>query len=538
MTIPDRMVPPTELDVLVIGAGLSGLYSLHRLRERGFRVHVVDDATEVGGVWWVNRYPGARCDIESVDYCYSFDDSIVQEWTWSERYPAQPEILAYIRFVADRLDLRRSITFDTTVTSLHFDDSSNRWRATTNHGDEVVAEHVIMATGQLSAPIMPTIAGVDEFAGESYHTARWPAEGVDLTGRRVGVIGTGSSGTQAIPQLAKQASELFVFQRTPHYIVPAENRDLDPEYIVEFKTKFADYRELARHHPGGTHRVIGTKSALEVSDAELVSTLEGYWRRGGPDILAAYRDIRTSLDAAEKVGEFVRGKIRSIVRDPETAQALCPKDYPFGTKRLVLEIGYFDTYNRANVHLVDVLAHPIEGITSTGVLTDTGEYELDVIVYATGFDAMTGALDAIDIRGVDGLTLKEKYSNGPSAYLGITAGGFPNMYFVAQAGSPSVLSNVMVSIEQHVEWITDLISYMRAHDLHRADVAPADEQAWVDEVNRLANATLFPVGRSWYLGDNVAGKPRAFLVYLGGVGRYRDVCQEVASEGYRGYVLT
>lgn len=538
MTNLERVAPPAALDVLVIGAGFAGLYALHRLRERGSVVHIIDDCPEVGGVWWANRYPGARCDIESVDYCYSFDDSIVQEWTWSERYPAQPEILAYITHVADRLDLRRSITFTTKVTSLHFDAAADRWTATTDHGDVVTAEHVIMATGQLSAPIMPTIPGVDEFAGESYHTARWPAAGVDFTGKRVGVIGTGSSGTQAIPQLAKQASELFVFQRTPHYIVPAENRDLDPEYIVDFKAKFTDYRELARHHPGGTHRVIGEQSALEVSDEEFAATMEEYWRKGGPDILAAYRDIRTNLEAAEKVGEFVRGKIRSIVTDPVTAEALCPKDYPFGTKRLVLEIGYYDAYNRDNVHLVDVLEHPIERISADGVVTADGEYPLDAIVYATGFDAMTGALNAIDIRGIDGVTLREKYANGPSAYLGITAAGFPNMYFVAQAGSPSVLSNVMVSIEQHVEWITDLIGYMRAHDLHRADVAPADEQAWVDEVNRLANATLFPIGKSWYLGDNVEGKPRAFLVYLGGVGHYRDVCDEVAAAGYRGFVLT
>lgn len=534
----DRTAPPPALDVLVLGAGFSGLYALHRLRELGFAVHAIDDATDVGGVWYANRYPGARCDIESVDYCYSFDDSIVQEWTWTERYPAQPEILAYIRFVADRLDLRRSITFRTKVTSLVFDEETDRWTATTDRGDVVTARHVVMATGQLSAPILPRIPGVEDFAGESYHTARWPYGGVDLTGKRVGVIGTGSSGTQAIPQLAKQAAELFVFQRTPHYIVPAENRDLDADYIVDLKRNFQDYREFARHHPGGTHRVLGDRSALDVSDEEFRATMEDYWRRGGPDILAAYNDIRTNLDAANKVGAFVCDKIRQIVKDPVTAEALCPKDYPFGTKRLVLEIGYFETYNRDNVHLVDVQANPIERITPAGVLTAEGEYPLDVVVYATGFDAMTGALNAIDIRGIGGTTLKGKYAAGPSAYLGITAAGFPNMYFVAQAGSPSVLSNVMVSIEQHVEWITDLIVYLRDNGLTRADVSVVDEAEWVAEVNRLANATLFPVGRSWYLGDNVEGKPRAFLVYLGGVGRYRDVCDEVAANGYRGFVLT
>lgn len=537
--MPDsRLTPPPELDVLVIGAGFSGLYTLHRLRQRGFAVHVIDDAAEVGGVWYINRYPGARCDIESVDYCYSFDDAIVQDWTWTERYPAQPEILEYIRFVAGRLDLHRNVTLGTKVTELLFDEVGDIWRAATDHGDVVTARHVVMATGQLSAPILPRIPGVGDFAGPSYHTARWPHGGVDLTGRRVGVIGTGSSGTQAIPQLAKQADELFVFQRTPHYVVPAENRTLEPDYIAEIKRDFQDHRESARHHPGGTHRVMRDQSALDTPDDEFRATMEEYWRRGGPDILAAYRDVRTDLAAADKVGAFVCDKIREIVKDPATAQALCPKDYPFGTKRLVLEINYFETFNRPNVRLIDVAADPIQRITPTGVQTAGGDYPVDVLVYATGFDAMTGALNAIDIRGIGGHTLKEKYSAGPSAYLGITAAGFPNMYFVAQAGTPSVLSNVMVSIEQHVEWITDLIEHMRAAHLRRADVDETREAEWVAEVNRLANETLFPVGKSWYLGDNVEGKPRAFLVYLGGVGKYRDVCDEVAADGYRGFVLT
>jgi cation diffusion facilitator CzcD-associated flavoprotein CzcO len=526
------------LDVLVIGAGLSGLYSLHRLRAKGFEVRVVEEASDVGGVWWTNRYPGARCDIESIDYCYSFDDDIVQKWNWSERYPAQPEILAYARFVAEHLDLRGGITFDTRVESLVFDESADVWIATTGAGDTLVARHVIMATGQLSAPILPAISGVEDFRGASYHTAAWPRDGADLAGKRVGVIGTGSSGTQVIPQIARQGAELFVFQRTPHYAVPAGNEPLDQQFLADFKARFQEYREFARHTPGGTHRKLGTRSALEVSRQELDETLEHYWQRGGPDILAAFNDLRTDDAANTLVAEFVRRKIRGIVRDPAVAEALCPKDYPFGAKRLVLEIGYYECFNRSNVHLVDTLADPIDRITASGIRTAGQEYPLDAIVYATGFDAMTGALMKIDIRGVGGASLAEKYRDGPHTYLGIQTQGFPNMYFVAQAGSPSVLSNVMVSIEQHVEWITDYIDDLTRRGFTRSDVDPASEQAWTEHVAEVAAATLFPRAKSWYLGDNVPGKTRTFLVYLGGVGRYREICEDVAARGYAGFVAS
>jgi cation diffusion facilitator CzcD-associated flavoprotein CzcO len=535
-TEPARVTPPTELDVLVIGAGFSGLYSLHRLRGLGKSVHVIDDCSSVGGVWWTNRYPGARCDIESIDYCYSFDESIVQEWTWTERYPAQPEILRYINFVADRLDLRTSISFDTKVESLHFVESSNTWTAATDHGDVVHARHVIMATGQLSAPIMPRIPGIEDFAGASYHTARWPLDGVDFTDMRVGVIGTGSSGSQAIPQLAKQSSELYVFQRSPHYAVPAGNAPLDPDVVRRFKANFQEYREFARHTPGGTHRKVYDRSALDYSQDEVNLLLEDFWAEGGPAILASFGDVRTNPEAAERVGTFVRGKIREVVKDPVTAERLCPKDYPFGTKRLVLEINYFETFNLEHVHLVDTVETPIETVTEKGVRTSAAEYELDAIVYATGFDAMTGALMKIDIRGVGGLTLKEKYDGGPRTYLGIQTHGFPNMYFVAQAGSPSVLSNVMISIEQHVEWITDYIVWLDAHGLRRSDADSAAEEEWFAHVNDVANATNFPLTKSWYFGDNIPGKPRVFLAYLGGVDRYRDICDDVVARDYAGFV--
>ena len=529
---------PRHLDVLVVGAGFSGLYSLYRLRESGRRVHVIEAAADVGGVWFWNRYPGARCDIESVDYCYSFSDELVQEWNWTERYPAQPEILRYINHVADRFDLRPHITFGTTVTALTFDERTNTWTAETDHGDRVTAAHVMMASGQLSVAKLPEIEGIEDFAGQTFHTGNWPHEPVDFTGKRVGVIGTGSSGMQSIPQIAEQAGHLTVFQRTPHYAVPARNRPLDPDYVADLKSRFAEYREFARNHPGGTHRVFGEESALEAEPEELRETFEAQWARGGPDIQTAFRDLRTDERANEKVAEFVRSKIREIVDDPEVSELLCPKGYPFGTKRLVLEIDYFTTFNRDNVLLVDTLTTPIERLTATGVRTSHREHPLDALVFATGFDALTGALLRMDIRGVGGSTLQEKWAAGPRTYLGISSSGFPNMYFIGGPGSPSVISNMLISIEQHVEWITDYIEYMYKNGLARSDVVPAKEDAWVEHVNEVANATLYPTANSWYLGANVPGKPRVFMPYVGGVGHYRKVCDEVAANHYEGFTTT
>ncbi|GAA2853030.1 NAD(P)/FAD-dependent oxidoreductase [Streptosporangium fragile] len=529
---------PDRLDVLVVGAGFSGLYSLHRLREMGRKVHVIEAAGDVGGVWYWNRYPGARCDIESVDYCYSFSDELVQEWNWTERYPAQPEILRYINHVAEKFDLRRDITFDTMVTALTFDDESGTWTAETDRGDRVTANHVIMASGQLSVAKLPEIPGLGEFAGDWYHTGNWPHEGVDFGGRRVGVIGTGSSGMQSIPQIARQAAHLTVFQRTPHFAVPARNRPLDPAYVADLKTRFEEYREFARNHPGGTHRVFGKESALDVDPGTLRATFEKHWNHGGPDIQAAFRDLTVDREANEKAADFVRSKIREIVQDPRVAELLSPRGYPFGTKRLVLEIDYFTTFNRDNVELVDTLSTPIERVTPAGVRTSDREYELDALVFATGFDAMTGALLKIDIRGVGGVTLREKWAAGPRTYLGLSTAGFPNLFFIAGPGSPSVLSNVLVSIEQHVEWVTDYLEYMRKNGLVRSEAIPEKEDAWVEHVNEVANATLYPIANSWYLGANVPGKPRVFMPYVGGVGRYRQICDEVAANGYEGFRTT
>lgn len=530
---------PTELDVLVVGAGFSGLYSLHRLRTLGRSVHVIEADDDLGGVWYRNRYPGARCDIESVDYCYSFDTSIVQDWTWSERYPAQPEILRYLNFVADRLNLRDGITFSTKVTELHWDATTARWNVKTDHGEHLVARHVIMASGQLSKPQLPDIEGIAGFTGELVHTGDWPRDGVELSGKQVGVIGTGSSGVQTVPQVAKQATHTFVFQRTAHYAVPARNHPLDPDFVADLKERFQDYRELARHHPGGTHRKIGTESALDVDPAALEETFHQHWDRGGPDILAAYRDFRTDEKAAETAGAFIRERIREIVKDPETAERLCPKGYPFGSKRLVLEIGYYETFNRDNVSLVDVKDDPIARVEGREVVLRSGRrYQLDVLVLATGFDALTGALFDIDIRGVGGQRLPDAWADGPQTYIGVATHGFPNLYIVAGAGSPSVLSNVVVSIEQHVEWISDFIQWQLEQGYSSAEPELDAQERWTQEVYDVAAPTLFMKGNSWYVGANVPNKPRVFALYLGGVGHYRDVCDQVAANNYSGFKLS
>ena len=534
MSTDDQPRPPAELDVLVVGAGFAGLYAVYRLRELGRRVHAVEAASGVGGVWFWNRYPGARCDIESVDYCYSFSDELVQDWNWTERYPAQPEILRYLDHVADRFDLRRDITLDTRVEALTFDEDTDTWTATTDRGDRITANHVVLATGQLSVAKPPELDGIADFAGACHHTGHWPAGGVDLSGKRVGVIGTGSSGMQVIPRIAEQAAHLTVFQRTPHYAIPARNRLLDPAYVADLKTRFAEYREYARNHPGGTHRFLGQDSALDIDPAALRENLEGYWAKGGPDILASYRDIITDRAANERVAEFVRAKIREVVRDPGTAERLTPRGYPFGSKRLVLEIGYYDTFNRDHVELVTA---PIERVERDGLRTSDGRHELDALVFATGFDALTGSLLRIDIRGRGGRSLRDKWAAGPRTYLGISTHGFPNLFVVAGPGSPSVISNVVVSIEQHVEWISDHVAHLAKHGLSRSEAVLADEDAWVEHVNEVADATLYPIGNSWYLGANVPGKPRVFMPYIGGVGRYRQICAEVAANGYRGFEL-
>ncbi|MER5914332.1 NAD(P)/FAD-dependent oxidoreductase [Streptomyces sp. NPDC001982] len=531
--------PPEQVDAVVVGAGFAGLYQLYRLRELGLSTRVFETADGVGGTWYWNRYPGARCDVESMAYSYSFSEELEQEWEWSERYATQPEILRYAHHVSERFDLLKDIDFNTIVTGAVYDHLAHSWTVTTDTGERVTARFVIMATGCLSAASLPRISGIGSFTGATYHTARWPHEGVDFTGKRVAVIGTGSSGIQSIPLIAEQAAELTVFQRTPHYTLPARNRPLREDEVRERKAGYREFREELRHTPTGIPRELPTHGAFEVTAEERESAYEAAWDAGVLGAFStAFTDLLVSPAANETAAEFVRDKIRSVVADPATAEALCPRDYPLGTKRPCMDTDYYATYNKPHVRLVDLRATSIEEITEKGVRTADREYQVDAIVFATGFDALTGALAAIDIRGRQGLALRDKWAAGPRNYLGLVSAGFPNLFTVTGPLSPSVLSNMMVSIEQHVEWITDCIAYLRRNGLTEIDTTTEVEDAWTEHVAEVASGTLYPQAASWYMGANVPGKPRIFMPYLGGVGAYRVKCGEVAADGYAGFTLS
>ena len=525
-------------DVVVVGAGFAGMYLLHRLRGLGMTARVYEAGSGVGGTWYWNRYPGARCDVRSIDYSYSFDPELEQEWEWSEKYATQPEILRYAEHVADRYDLRRDIRFDTRVDRAVWDEEARRWTVTTAGGDEVTCRFYVMASGCLSVPKAPDIEGVERFAGPVHHTSRWPHHGVDFTGRRVAVVGTGSSGIQSIPVLAAQAARLTVFQRTPNFSLPAHNGLIPPAEVAGVKSRYPEYREEARWSRVGMPRPVPDRSALSVPDDERRARYEAGWQAGElGSLLGAFDDLLTDADANETAAEFVRDKIRSIVDDPATAEALCPSDHPIGTKRPCLDTDYYRTYNLPHVRLVDLRATPITTITETGIETTDESFDVDDIVFATGFDAMTGAVVAVDIRGVDGLELAAKWADGPRTYLGLTVAGFPNLFTVTGPGSPSVLSNMMVSIEHHVDWICDLVVHMRDRGHTTVEASTEAEKAWVEHVNEVGDQTLYPRADSWYMGANVAGKPRVFLPYVGGVGTYREVCDDVVADGYRGFEL-
>jgi cation diffusion facilitator CzcD-associated flavoprotein CzcO len=528
-----------EVDAVVIGAGFAGMYMNYRLRDQmGLDVQVFEAGDDVGGTWYWNRYPGARCDSESYIYCYSFDKDLMQDWEWSGKYPEQPEILRYLNHVADRFDIRRNIKFETRVTAAHWDEATNRWTVSTDQGDEVTAKYLVTAVGCLSSGQVPNIPGLDAFQGDWYHTGAWPHEGVDFTGKRVGVIGTGSSGVQSIPVIAQQAGHLTVFQRTPQYAVPARHGTVDKAFLDDVKTRYDDIYEQCRWSLGGQPYTLQDRSALSVSDEEREAIYEAGWQEGGfKFILSTFNDISVDRRANDTASEFIRNKIRSMVHDPEVAEKLVPRDHPFTSKRALIDTNYFDTYNRENVTLVDIRHAPIQEITPTGIRTEDGEYELDIIVFATGFDAMTGTFNKMDIEGRDGRKLKEKWEHGPQTYLGVSTAGFPNLFMITGPGSPSVLSNMPVSIEQHVEWISGAIEHLRSNGL---DVMEADEQAeidWVAHVNDIASQTMFMLADSWYLGANIPGKPRVFMPYPGGVGPYRQKCDEVAAAGYEGFTL-
>lgn len=546
------MKPTTQkYDAIVVGAGFAGLYMLHRLREQGLRGQIIEAASGVGGTWFWNRYPGARCDAESLAYSYSFSPELEQEWQWTERYATQPEILRYIEHVTDRFDLRRDIRFNTRVTQAHFHSDTNEWLvgmlAESGEVTEAAATYCIMATGCLSVPQLPDIPGINDFAGNLYQASRWPHEEVDFSGQRVGVIGTGSSAIQAIPVIAQTAQQLNVFQRTPNYSVPAHNQSLDPQWVAQYKANYRSHREDYKHGLVSSfgdlllpdeERGVVRESPIGLAQDEVKAAYERAWETGGARVIGAYADVLTSEESNAMMAEFVRDKIRATVKDPVTAEALCPQSYPIGSKRICVDSDYYETYNLDHVNLVDVSQTPIEAISATGVRVGNDHYELDTLVLATGFDAMTGPLFAIDIRGVDGLTLRDKWHAGPTTYLGLATAGFPNLLMITGPGSPSVLSNMIVSIEQHVDWATDLIKHAGASGFQRFDVTAEAETNWVAHVNEVANATLFPQGGSWYLGANVPGKPRVFMPYAGGVGAYRDVCDGVAADGYPGFAFS
>ena len=528
-----------EVDAVIVGAGFAGLYMLHRLRGLGFSARVFEAATGVGGTWYWNRYPGARCDVESLEYSYTFSEELDREWRWTERYASQPEILRYLNHVADRFDLRRDIQFETTVTAAVFAEAQNVWDVETSRGERVQAKFCIMATGCLSSAKKPDFKGLEDFAGKWYQTSHWPHEGVDFSGQRVAVIGTGSSAIQAIPIIAEQAAHLFVFQRTPNYSVPARNGPITPEVMDDWNLNRARYRQRARASAFPILSIdMADRSALATLPEERERAYEERWQRGGVCLAGAFSDLIVNQEANDTAAEFVRAKIRETARDPAVAEKLAPKDYPFGTKRLCVDTGYYATFNRENVSLIDLRCTPIEAVTPQGLRTSDASFELDSIVFATGFDAMTGALTKIDIRGNGGVALKEKWSSGPRTFLGIMTAGFPNLFTITGPGSPSVLSNMVVAIEQHADWIASCLTYLRERQLVKIEATEQAENEWVAHVNEVANATLYPRANSWYVGANVPGKPRVFMPYIGGFGSYSEKCDEVAEKGYAGFALS
>ncbi|WP_062907983.1 flavin-containing monooxygenase [Mycobacterium avium] len=532
----DRRATP-DVDVVVVGAGFAGLYALHKLRSNGLRVRVFEAGPDVGGTWYFNRYPGARCDVESVDYCYSFSDALQREWDWSEKYATQPEILAYINWVADRLDLRRDITLNARVNSAVLDEVQLRWTVTTEAGERVTARFCVMATGPLSAAMTPPFPGLDTFAGQVYHTAAWPHEPVDFTGKRVAVIGTGSSGIQSIPIIAEAASQLYVFQRTPNYSVPAGNRPLSDSDRAEVKAHYAERRRISWRSGGGSPHVAHPKLTMEATPEERREAFEKRWELGGVLFSKTFADQMIDPVANEEARKFYEEKVRAVIDDPVLADLLIPNDHPIGTKRICTDSNYFQTFNRPNVKLISVRKTPIMSIDATGINTTDAHYDLDAIVLATGFDAMTGALAKIDIVGRDGRRLSDDWSGGPRTYLGLGVDGFPNLFLVSGPGAPAVLANMVLHAEANVNWIADCIAYLDAHDYTAVEATTDAVDDWGAECARRADATLFTKADSWYLGANVPGKPRVFMLFVGGFGVYLDICAEVANAGYKGFSL-
>jgi len=523
------------LDVLIVGAGFAGLYMLHKLRSAGFSVEAVEAGKGVGGTWYWNRYPGARCDIPSVEYSYSFSPELEREWRWSERYAAQPEILAYLEHVAERFDLKRDIRFETKVTAARWDEAADRWHVETRGGPAYSVRHLILATGALSEPRLPDMPGLSAFEGPILHTAKWD-DGIDLSGKRVALFGTGSSGIQAVPMIAKVAERLTIFQRTPNFAVPAGNHPLTDEYLAEIATKLPEKRDAARHSPLGFFDSPRPGNAKADDPQAREQRFEEQWAAGTTGLLLAYEDLLFDEESNAHAAAFARRKIAQLVKDPEKARKVTPQGYPIGSRRLCSEIGFYEALNRDNVTVVDVREEPVVTISAHAVETGNGVYPADAIVFATGFDAVVGAIKAIDIRGEGGRSLREEWADGPRAYLGLAIAGFPNLFTITGPGSPSVLSNVVLSIEQHVEWIERCLSELRERGITRIEALEEAESEWMDHADAVARQTLFPRANSWYHGRTRDGR-KVFMPYIGGCGAYREKCDAVAAEGYKGFRL-
>ena len=525
-----------EYDVVIVGAGFAGMYLLHRMRGIGMNARVLEAGADVGGTWYWNRYPGARCDVESMQYSYQFDDELQQEWSWSERYSPQPEILNYARHVTERYDLRRDIQFNARVKAARYNETTSRWTLEAEDGSKTTARFYVMATGCLSAPNWPKISGLDSFAGPTYHTALWPHEKLDFTGQRIAVIGTGSSAIQSIPHIAREARQVTVFQRTANYAVPAHNGSLDPEVEKEVKAHYAEMRARAKTTGGGLDVVYNQGSIHDATQEERDTAFESNWQRGGLGFMSAFGDLMMDKSANDIAAKFVHDKIRALVDDPDTAKKLCPKNI-IGAKRFCVDIDYFKTYNRNNVALVDVGDNPIEAITPTGVRAHGQDYEIDALVIATGFDAMTGALTRVDIQGRGGASLAERWADGPSSYLGLAMVDFPNLFTITGPGSPSVFSNMLPTIEQHVDWITDCLSHAKSKGYNTIEAEAEAEKAWWNHHQELGDIGLKSIADSWYVGANVAGKARVFLPYYGGIPAYFKKCEDVVANGYEGFAF-
>lgn len=531
----------TQLDVAIIGAGFSGLFMLHRFRQMGLNTHVYDAAGGVGGTWYWNRYPGCGSDIEAVEYSYSFSEELQQEWQWKNRYPSQVELEEYLNHVAKRFDLMRDISLNTYIASVHWHEGEKRWHIETSTGQKISAQYCVMATGLISAPKKIDIPGFEDFGGETIHTYDWPREKPDFAGKRVGIIGTGSSAIQAIPHIAREAGELFVFQRTPHFVVPLNNGPLDPEYERRVKSDYKGWRQKQMNSFGGyislnfEAGIPNTRNAMDVTPEERLAEYEARWRSGGLCFYTSFQDLLVSGEANETLADFFREKTRARIKDPKLAEKLIPEGYPILTKRLCADTNYFETFERENVHLVSTKDNGIARITKTGIeLMDGTEYPLDVLIFATGFDAITGVLTTMDIKGAGGRTFREAWHDGPRTYMGMMTSGFPNMFVVNGPGSCTGFFNPVLNVEYQGEWLAGLVGHMRNAGTQVVESTPEADDGWSDHLRAVAAPTLFWKSDNWYIGANVAGKPRAMMLYLGGFVAYKEFTRDVANDGYRG----